>query len=77
MIEVRDDGRGIDNASSDFGETHVGMRIMRERAASVGARLKIFSVPGAGTSVELTLPPLSASVEQPSQAAAEQEASSG
>ena len=77
VIEVRDDGRGIDNASSDFGETHVGMRIMRERAASVGARLKIFSVPGAGTSVELTLPPLSASVEQPSQAAAEQEASSG
>lgn len=67
VIEVRDDGQGIDNASLDFGETHVGMRIMRERAASVGASLKFSSVPGAGTSVELSLPPLSASVEQQGQ----------
>ena len=37
---------------------HVGLRIMRERAASIDAALDIASVAGAGTSVTLTLPRL-------------------
>lgn len=38
-------------------ETHVGLRIMRERAQTIGARLDIVSAPGKGSSVILTLPP--------------------
>ncbi|MGE0803597.1 MAG: type IV pili methyl-accepting chemotaxis transducer N-terminal domain-containing protein [Lautropia sp.] len=57
VVEVRDDGCGFaGDAASDDG-THVGLRIMRERADSIGASLEIGSVPGAGTSVTLTLPP--------------------
>lgn len=57
VVEVRDDGRGFsDDSASDEG-THVGLRIMRERADSIGASLDVDSVPGAGTSVTLTLPP--------------------
>ncbi len=56
-FEVRDDGRGFDTsamAASD--ETHVGLRIMRERAERIGANVEIDSVPGAGSCVVLTLP---------------------
>lgn len=56
-FEVRDDGEGFDAARQPPGETHVGMRIMSERAARIGARVVIDSVPGAGTCVTLTLPP--------------------
>ncbi|RFU44098.1 type IV pili methyl-accepting chemotaxis transducer N-terminal domain-containing protein [Paraburkholderia sp. DHOC27] len=56
-FEVRDDGNGMDTARPVSGETHVGMRIMRERAARIGARVVIDSVPGAGTCVTLSLPP--------------------
>jgi two-component system nitrate/nitrite sensor histidine kinase NarX len=55
-VEVRDDGHGFDAAGSPPGEMHVGLRIMRERAARIGARVDIDSVPGAGTCVTLTLP---------------------
>jgi two-component system nitrate/nitrite sensor histidine kinase NarX len=55
-VEVRDDGRGFDAAGGPPGEMHVGLRIMRERAARVGARVSVDSVPGAGTCVSLTLP---------------------
>ena len=55
-VEVRDDGRGIDEADLLPDETHVGLRIMRERAASIGAALDISTVPGAGTCVTLSLP---------------------
>ncbi len=57
IIEVRDDGTGLDAAALTPDETHVGLRIMRERAAGIGAQLDIHSVPGAGTSVVLILPP--------------------
>ena len=55
-VEVRDDGLGMDAAALAPDETHVGMRIMRERAAGIGASLDFASVAGAGTSVMLTLP---------------------
>jgi two-component system nitrate/nitrite sensor histidine kinase NarX len=55
-LEVRDDGRGLDAVQAAGDETHVGMRIMRERAERIGATVGITSVPGLGTRVVLTLP---------------------
>lgn len=55
-VEVRDDGRGFDAAGTPPGEMHVGLRIMRERAARIGAQVVVDSVPGAGTCVTLSLP---------------------
>jgi len=53
-FQVKDDGRGFDlQACQD--ETHVGLRIMRERAARVGAEVDIASTPGQGSCVTLTL----------------------
>ncbi len=37
-------------------ETHVGLRIMRERAQRIGATVEVASMPGSGTRVVLTLP---------------------
>jgi two-component system nitrate/nitrite sensor histidine kinase NarX len=37
-------------------ETHVGLRIMRERANNIGATVEVASVPGSGTCVVLKLP---------------------
>lgn len=55
-IEVRDDGRGFDADRVSKDETHVGLRIMRERAQHIGATIDLTSVPGAGSCVALTLP---------------------
>lgn len=55
-FEVRDDGRGFSTDGRPPDETHVGLRIMTERAARIGARIEVFSAPGRGTSVVLTLP---------------------
>ena len=55
-FEVRDNGRGFEKNDSKLDETHVGMRIMNERAERIGATLELFSTPGHGTSVILTLP---------------------
>ncbi|MBL8382252.1 MAG: HAMP domain-containing protein, partial [Burkholderiales bacterium] len=55
-FEVRDDGRGFAGAVEGSDETHVGLRIMAERARRIGAAVEIDSVPGAGTCVSLILP---------------------
>jgi len=55
-LEVRDDGIGMDSQARPPDETHVGLRIMAERAAQLGAQLEVSSTPGRGTSVVLTLP---------------------
>ena len=55
-LEVRDDGLGIADDNGGPDETHVGMRIMAERAERLGAQLDVMSSPGRGTSVVLTLP---------------------
>ncbi len=55
-FEIRDNGHGFFNTPDTHDETHVGLRIMRERAERVGATLETPSVPGRGTSVILTLP---------------------
>lgn len=58
VVQVRDDGCGMEATARAPDETHVGLRIMRERAAGIGAALEIASAPGAGTCVTLTLPRL-------------------
>ena len=56
-VEVRDDGRGFACAGQpEPDQTHVGLRIMRERALGIGATVEVDSVPGSGTCVVLTLP---------------------
>jgi two-component system nitrate/nitrite sensor histidine kinase NarX len=55
-FEVRDDGAGFVNPQETGDETHVGLRIMAERAERIGATLDVLSAPGRGTSVVLTLP---------------------
>ena len=52
---VRDNGIGF-VARANHGESHVGMKIMRERAARIGAEVHIDSEVGTGTVVTLTLP---------------------
>ena len=59
-LEVRDDGLGFVGADAvkdgRLDETHLGLRIMGERAERLGAQLEVMSAPGRGTSVVLTLP---------------------
>ena len=55
-FEVRDDGVGFVDLLETGDETHVGLRIMTERAERIGAELEVLSTPGRGTSVVLTLP---------------------
>ena len=71
-VEVRDDGVGFASEAGAADETHVGLRIMAERAERLGARFEVLSTPGRGTSVVLTLPPprgAAAPVAAPAQAA--------
>jgi two-component system nitrate/nitrite sensor histidine kinase NarX len=67
-FEVRDDGIGFQADDPDRSETHVGLRIMAERAERIGATLELFSTPGHGSSVVLQL---AAGAAQPSYAARE------
>lgn len=56
-FEVRDNGCGFTPGDGRLDETHVGLRIMAERAERIGGTLEVFSAPGRGTSVVLILPP--------------------
>jgi ligand-binding sensor domain-containing protein len=53
-VRVRDDGLGFDPKQTAPG--HVGLARMRERAASIGAKLSVASAKGGGTEVLLTVP---------------------
>ena len=57
-IRIRDDGIGLDPAILDRGRRsgHWGLPGMRERAASFGGRLNVWSERGAGTEVEVSIP---------------------
>ncbi|MFN7694118.1 MAG: type IV pili methyl-accepting chemotaxis transducer N-terminal domain-containing protein [Burkholderiales bacterium] len=55
QIDIEDDGRGFDPTSDAHDESHVGLRIMRERAAKVGAAVQLQSQPGGGTRVRISL----------------------
>jgi len=54
---VRDDGRGIDDATTVAGHTgHYGLPGMRERAEVVHGKLEVWSKLNSGTQVELSVP---------------------
>ncbi|OZI69826.1 type IV pili methyl-accepting chemotaxis transducer N-terminal domain-containing protein [Bordetella genomosp. 2] len=56
-MEVVDDGVGYDPEEvGQRGECHIGLHIMRERAARLNAVIKLTSRPGAGATVQLVLP---------------------
>lgn len=56
-VVVRDAGRGIDPRVLRLGKKeHWGLRGMLERAGSIGAKIRIWSKPGHGTEVEISLP---------------------
>lgn len=56
-FSVRDNGCGFDTtALAEDADTHVGLRIMRERAHRIGGRLEIRAQPKGGTEVVLSLP---------------------
>lgn len=54
-FRVRDDGTGFAMDDVFARETHVGLRIMRERAVRIGAVLEVRSAPGTGTEVTLSV----------------------
>jgi two-component system nitrate/nitrite sensor histidine kinase NarX len=57
VFAVRDDGRGFDLATlAERADTHVGLRIMRERAHRIGGQLEVRSEPDRGTEITLSLP---------------------
>ena len=57
-LRIRDNGKGIDRKVLEEGarQGHWGLPGVRERAKRIGARLKLWSEPGAGTEAELTVP---------------------
>lgn len=54
LLEVSDDGRGFDRASSRTDS--LGLTSMEERALALGGRLEIASSPGRGTCIRLECP---------------------
>jgi two-component system sensor histidine kinase UhpB len=54
VLRVRDDGRGFREGGLN-GRGRLGVSGMRERALLVGGNLTIFSEPGEGTTIELTM----------------------
>ncbi len=55
VVAVRDNGVGFDTRR-DAADTHVGLKIMKERAHRADGELRIVSVPGQGTEISLALP---------------------
>jgi len=51
---VRDDGRGFEVEKDDLKTDHMGLRIMQERAAAIGAAVSVMSTPEAGTQIMVT-----------------------
>lgn len=50
-LTVADNGTGFD--PSTITSDHLGLKIMRERAEAIGARLRVYSEPGEGTQVSV------------------------
>jgi signal transduction histidine kinase len=57
-IRCRDNGRGMSKEQLEAGSPagHWGVTGMKERASRIGARLDIWSTPGGGTEVDVTVP---------------------
>jgi two-component system NarL family sensor kinase len=59
-LTITDDGEGLppDARTTRLAEGHIGLASLATRVAAAGGRLTIESVPGAGTSAAVVLPPL-------------------
>jgi two-component system sensor histidine kinase UhpB len=55
VLRVRDDGCGFKVPVNGSARSRLGVSGMRERALLVGGRLNVFSAPGEGTTIELTM----------------------
>jgi len=56
-IKIQDDGRGFDTQElSSKVNLHLGLEIMRERAANLYGDLRLESQPGRGTTLHITIP---------------------
>jgi signal transduction histidine kinase len=55
-LKISDDGAGFDPANLKHNGKHFGQTIMRERVESLGGALELFSRPGNGTTLLITLP---------------------
>ncbi|WP_432261300.1 type IV pili methyl-accepting chemotaxis transducer N-terminal domain-containing protein [Cupriavidus sp. TMH.W2] len=56
-LVVQDDGEGFDpDELATRADAHIGLNIMRERAARLGAQLHVRACPGSGVRIELVLP---------------------
>ena len=57
QLRIRDDGKGIDPEIVTEGRAgHYGVPGMRERARRIGGKLDVWTAPGAGTEIELSIP---------------------
>ncbi len=55
-VSIRDNGPGFDLETTIMGDAQFGLRTMKERAECVRGRIQISSRPGAGTTVDVTVP---------------------
>ena len=57
-VQVRDDGKGVDQSVLEAGgrEGHHGLKGMHERASLIRGQLEVWSKAGFGCEVELTVP---------------------
>jgi signal transduction histidine kinase len=63
-LRIRDDGKGIDSnfLTAEGRVGHFGPHGMRERAKLIGGRLAVWTAPGSGTEIELSVPAVHAYV---------------
>ena len=55
-LTIADNGAGFDPAAAGSDGRHFGLKVMRQRAASIDGELAIHSAPGQGTRVEVRVP---------------------
>ncbi|PRO64909.1 sensor histidine kinase [Alkalicoccus urumqiensis] len=56
VLQITDNGRGFTVGEDTFGS--YGIHTMKERAEEVGGRMKVISVPGEGTRIDVQIPVL-------------------